>query len=109
MGVSSHSVKDKTMLCRNGVDVKPFGTSCPAHFPLNSGWEDVLKMFSSCVCHGILQMMARNEDSCRLFQIERILRKNALFPLVPSPGRNDRMWNRFSLRKRCDALISEWL
>lgn len=51
MGVSSHSVKDKTMLCRNGVDVKPFGTSCPDHFPLNLGWEDILKMFPSCVCH----------------------------------------------------------
>lgn len=78
------------MLYRNGVDVKPFGTSCPAHFPLNSGWEDVLKKFPSCVCHRALQMM-RNEDSCRLFQTERILHKSALLPLVPSPVRKVRM------------------
>lgn len=51
-------------------------------------------------------MMRRNEESCRLFQTEKILHKNGLFSLVPSPERNDRMWNRFSLRKRCDALFS---
>lgn len=45
VGVSSHSVKDKTMLYRNGVDVKPFGTSCPDHFPLNSDWGLYLKCF----------------------------------------------------------------
>lgn len=80
VGVSSHSMKDKTMLYKNGVNVKPFGTSCPAHFPLNSSWEDVLKMFPSCVCHTVLQMMRRNEDSCRLFQTERIHKKMVCFP-----------------------------
>lgn len=50
MGVSSLSMKDKTMLYGNGTDVKPFGTSCPAHFPLKSGWGDLLKMLPSCVC-----------------------------------------------------------
>lgn len=93
MGVSSQSVKDKTMLYRNGVDVKSFGTSCPAHFPLNSGWEDVLKILPPCVCHRVLEMMRRNEDSCRLFQTERLLHRNILFPLIPSLLRNDRMWN----------------
>jgi len=62
VGVSSLSMKGKTMLYRNGADVKAFGTSCPAHFPLKSGWGDLLKMLLSCACHGVVQMMRKNED-----------------------------------------------
>lgn len=54
VGVSSLSMKDKTMLYRNGADVKPFGTSCPAHFPLKSGWGDLLKMLPSCARRRVL-------------------------------------------------------
>lgn len=66
MGVSSLSMKDKTMLYRNGADIKPFGTSCPAGFPLKPG-----------MCH-------RTSLTSILFQTEKILWKNSLFSLVSS-------------------------
>lgn len=76
MGVSSLSMKDKTMLCRNGADVKPFGTSCSAPFPLKSGWGDLLKVLPSCACLRVLWMMRKNEDILRKHEKALLNRKD---------------------------------
>lgn len=80
MGVSSLSMKDKTMLYRNGADIKPFGTSCPTDFPLKSG-----------MCH-------RTSLTSTLFQTEKILQKNSLFSLVS--GSKDAKYHLDSVSER---------